>query len=91
MAHHLSAKKRIRQTLKRTVINRSQKSRLRTIVKKAELAIAGDDKDHATKALLAAEAELSRGVSKGIIHRNTASRKTSRLFVRLHNMDLVHE
>ena len=79
MAHHPSAKKRIRQTIKRTAINRSRKSRIRTYVKKVEIAIADGEKTQAEEALQKAESELARGVSKGVVHRNTAARKTSRL------------
>ena len=79
MAHHSSAKKRIRQTVKRTAINRSRISRIRTYVKKVERAIMDDEKAKAEEALRAAESELARGVTKGVVHRNTAARKTSRL------------
>jgi small subunit ribosomal protein S20 len=79
MAHHLSAKKRIRQTVKRSAINRSRISRIRTYVKKVERAIANNEKSRAEEALKTAESELARGVTKGVVHRNTAARKTSRL------------
>jgi small subunit ribosomal protein S20 len=83
MAHHKSAKKRIRQTARRTEVNASRKSRVRTVVKKAEQALAGGDKAAALEAFRAAEAEMARGVGKGVLHKNTASRKTSRLAARL--------
>ena len=86
MAHHLSAKKRIRQTNKRTAINRSRISRIRTFVKKVERAISDGEKAIAADALKAAESELARGVSKGVIHRNTAARKTSRLVAGVRTM-----
>ncbi len=83
MAHSLSAKKRIRQTLKRTEINKSNTSRMRTFVKKVETAIAGQNKDEARQALQEAQPEIHRSVAKGILHRNTAARKLSRLSARI--------
>ncbi len=83
MATHKSAEKRIRQTEKRTAINRARKSRVRTFVKKVETAIAGGDKEAAQTALREAQPELHRAVSKGVLHRNTASRKLSRLAIRI--------
>jgi small subunit ribosomal protein S20 len=79
MAHHKSAKKRIRQTERRTTVNRSRVSRIRTFVKKVETAIASGDKSAAETALREAQPELQRGVSRGMVHRNTAARKLSRL------------
>ena len=79
MAHHRSAKKRIRQTEKRTAVNRSRTSRIRTFVRKVEDALAKGDLDSARVAFAEAEPELRRGVSKGVVHLNTASRKISRL------------
>jgi small subunit ribosomal protein S20 len=86
MAHHKSAKKRIRQTQRRTVINRARMSRVRTFLKKVEQAIANGDKEVALGALRVAQPELMRGVTKGIIHRNTAGRKMSRLAARVNAM-----
>lgn len=83
MAHHKSAKKRIRQTERRTDVNRSRVSRIRTFVKKVELALASGDADAARAALKDAQPEIQRGVSKGVLHRNTASRKISRLSARV--------
>ena len=83
MAHHPSAKKRIRRNARRAERNRSRISRIRTFVKKAELALAGGDKEVAAAALRSAQPELQRGVSKGVLHRNTAARKISRLNARL--------
>jgi small subunit ribosomal protein S20 len=83
MAHHKSAKKRIRQTVRRTEINRNRVSRIRTFVKKFELAAASGDKDAAQAALRAAMPALQRGVSRGVIHRNTAARKLSRMSARV--------
>ena len=86
MANHKSAEKRARQTEKRTERNRARRSRLRTFVKKAELAIESGDANAAAEALKAAQPELARGVSKGVIHRNTASRKLSRLTLKVNAM-----
>ena len=79
MAHHRSAQKRIRQTTKRTAINRSRTSRIRTFLKKVEQAVASGDPDAARAALRAAEPEIRRGVNKGVLKLNTASRRISRL------------
>ncbi|MEK0082927.1 30S ribosomal protein S20 [Benzoatithermus flavus] len=79
MAHHRSAKKRIRQTAKRTAINRSRMSRIKTFVRKVEDALAKGDHEAARTAFAAAEPEIRRGVTKGVLHLNTASRKISRL------------
>lgn len=83
MAHHKSAKKRIRQTETRTEVNRARVSRIRTFVKKVELALAAGDKAAAQEAFIAAEPVLMSGVTKGVIHKNTASRKVSRLAARV--------
>jgi small subunit ribosomal protein S20 len=79
MANHKSAEKRIRQTEKRTEVNRARVSRIRTFVKKVELALEAKDKAGAAEAFKAAEPEMQRGVTKGVLHRNTVSRKLSRL------------
>lgn len=86
MAHHQSAKKRIRRNAKRAEINRSRVSRVRTYVKKVELAIAAGTKDTAAEALRAAQPELQRGAGKGVLHKNTVSRKISRLSARVKAM-----
>jgi small subunit ribosomal protein S20 len=83
MPNIASAKKRVRQTAKRTAINHSRKSRIRNFTRKVEEALAKGDKTAATEALKAAEPEIMRGVSKGVIHKNTGSRKVSRLTKRL--------
>jgi small subunit ribosomal protein S20 len=83
MAHHKSAKKRIRQTVRRTAINKARTSRVRTFVKKVEDAIASGDKDAARAALTAAQPEMQRGAGKGLLHRNTVARKLSRLSARI--------
>ena len=79
MAHHRSAKKRIRQTEKRTAVNRSRMSRIKTFVRKVEDALAKGDVGMAQAAFREAEPELRRGITKGVLHINTASRKISRL------------
>ena len=83
MANHKSAKKRIRRNANRAEINKSRISRIRTFVKRVEAAIASGDKDTAQSALKDAQPELMRGVSKGVLHKNTASRKMSRLSARV--------
>ena len=79
MANHKSAKKRIRRNANRAEINKSRNSRIRTFLKRVETAIASGDKEAAQRALREAQPELMRGVSKGVLHKNTASRKMSRL------------
>ncbi len=86
MAHHLSAKKRIRRNEKRAVVNGNRVSRVRTFVKDVETAISSGDKDAARAAFKAAQPEIHRGVSKGVMHLNTASRKLSRLSARVKAM-----
>jgi small subunit ribosomal protein S20 len=83
MASHKSAEKRIRQTERRTAVNRARLSRIRTFVKKVEAAIASGDKTAATEAFAAAQPELHRGVGKGVVHRNMVARKLSRLSGRI--------
>jgi small subunit ribosomal protein S20 len=86
MAHHQSAKKRIRQTARRTEVNRARVSRIRTFVKKVETALAAGDKEAASAAFKMAEPELMRGVTRGVLHKNTASRKVSRLSARIKSL-----
>ena len=83
MANIRSAKKRIRQTARKTVVNRNRISRIRTFVKKVESAIATGDRDAANAALREAQPEIMRGATKGVLARNTASRKISRLNARI--------
>jgi small subunit ribosomal protein S20 len=83
MAQHKSAEKRIRQTKSRTEVNRARTSRMRSAVKEAETAVASGDKAAAQKALRASEPELMRAVKAGIVKKNTASRKISRLAKRI--------
>lgn len=86
MANHASAKKRIRQTVKRTAVNRNRVSKVRTYVRKVEEAIASGDQDAAKTAFKAAEPLLARGAQKGVMHKNTAARKISRLSKRIKAM-----
>jgi len=83
MPNIASAKKRVRRTAKRTEINHSRKSRIRNFTRKVEEAISKGDKKAAEAALKAAEPEIMRGVTKGVIHKNTGSRKVSRLTKRV--------
>lgn len=83
MANTPQARKRIRRNESRSLVNTNRMSRIRTFVKKVELAIAGGDKTAAAEALKAAQPELARGVARGVLHKNTASRKMSRLTKRV--------
>ena len=83
MANTPQAKKRILRNAKRTEINRNRVSRIRTFVKQVELALAAGNKDEAKAALARVQPELFRGVARGVLHKNTASRKLSRLTRRL--------
>ena len=86
MAHHRSAKKRIRQTIRRTEINRGRRSRVRTFIKRVEQAVAGGDAEEARKALQAAEPEIRRAVTKRVLKLNTASRRISRLSKKVNSL-----
>ena len=83
MANHKSANKRIIRNANRALINGARVSRIRTFVKKVDAAIAAGDADAAREALRAAQPELQRGVSRGVLHKNTVSRKISRLAARV--------
>jgi small subunit ribosomal protein S20 len=83
MANTVSAKKMTRKIAKRTAINRSRRSRMRTFIRKVEEAIASGDQTVAAAALRAVEPELMRAAQRGIVHKNTASRKVSRLATRV--------
>ena len=83
MPHHKSAEKRLRQTEKRTTVNRARLSRVRTFVKKVEVAIATGDKGAAQSAFQLAQPELHRATTKGVLHKNTVARKLSRLASRI--------
>ncbi len=83
MANTPQSKKRARQNVRRNAINTARRSRIRTFLRKVEEAIASGDKDAAAEALRRAQPELMRGVTKGVYHKNTASRKMSRLSARV--------
>ena len=83
MANTPQAKKRIRRNANRAVINGARVSRIRTFIKAVESALTAGNKDDAAKALQAAQPELARGVARGVLHKNTASRKFSRLTKRV--------
>ena len=83
MANSPQAKKRIRRNDKRAEINGNRLGRIRTFVKKVEAALDGGDKSAAADALAAAQPELARGVARGVLHKNTASRKFARLTKRV--------
>jgi small subunit ribosomal protein S20 len=83
MANTAQSKKRARQSEARYAVNKARRSRIRTFLRKVEEAIASGDADVAAAALKAAQPELARGVSKGVLHKNTVSRKISRLASRV--------
>jgi small subunit ribosomal protein S20 len=83
MANTKSAKKAVRKIATRTAVNKNRRSRMRTYVRKVEEAILAGDKTVAQEALKAAQPEVMRCATKGILHRNTASRKISRLSARV--------
>lgn len=83
MANTEQSKKRARQSEARYAVNKARRSRIRTYVRKVEEALASGDADAAASALKIAQPELARGVTKGVIHKNTASRKVSRLAARV--------
>ena len=83
MANTPQSKKRARQSETRYAINKARRSRIRTYLRKVEEAIASGDKDTAFAALRQAEPELMRGVTKGVVHKNTVARKMSRLSSRV--------
>jgi small subunit ribosomal protein S20 len=79
MANTPQAKKRIRRNDRRADINTARMSRIRTFIKKVEAACESGDKEAAAAALKAAQPEMARGVSRGVMHKNTVARKMSRL------------
>jgi len=86
MANTRSAKKAVRQIARRTEIDKARRTRMRSSVRKVEEAIASGDKAAAEAALRAAQPELMRSAQKGVLHKNTASRKVSRLSHRINQM-----
>jgi len=83
MANSPQAKKRARQNERRFEINKARRSRIRTYLRKVEEAIESGDQEAATAALRAAQPEMMRGVTKGLLHKNTVARKMSRLSARV--------
>lgn len=83
MANTPSARKMVRKLERRTAVNKSRRSRVRTFIKKVELALGSGDQAGAQTALRKAESEIMRAVSKGVMHKNTAARKVSRLTKRV--------
>lgn len=83
MANHLSSKQRIRRNARRAAFNAARKSRVHTFTNKLEAALAGGDKAVAAEAFRTAESEIMRAVSKGVLHKNTAARRVSRLSARV--------
>jgi small subunit ribosomal protein S20 len=83
MANTPQSKKRARQNLRRAAVNKARRSRIRTFLRKVEEAIASGDATAAQSALRAAQPELMRGVTRGVMHKNTAARKMSRLSARV--------
>ena len=83
MANTPQSKKRARQNDRKLEVNKARRSRIRTFLKKVEEAIISGDKKSAASALKSAQPELMRGVTKGVLHKNTASRKVSRLAARV--------
>jgi small subunit ribosomal protein S20 len=86
MANTPQSKKRIRRNANRAEVNTNRVSRIRSFIKKVESAIAGGDKDAASQALKAAQPEIARGVARGVLHKNTAARKFSRLTKRVSSL-----
>ncbi len=86
MASNASAKKRIRQTVRRTEVNRRRLSRARSAIRKVEEAITSGDKEKAAAAFREAQPNMMRGASRGLIPRNTVARKLSRLSARIKAM-----
>ncbi len=83
MANTPTSRKRARQIERRTAVNKARRSRIRTFIRKVEEAIAAGDVSVARDSLRAAQPEIMRGVSRGVLHKNTASRKVSRLAARV--------
>jgi small subunit ribosomal protein S20 len=86
MAHHKSAEKRIRSNARRADVNTARVGRIRTFLKRVETAISAGDKTAAQAEFKLAQPELQRGTTRGVIHRNTVSRKLSRLTARIKAM-----
>lgn len=83
MANTASAKKRVRRDARQTTVNGARRSRIRTFIRKVEAAIESGDKDAAAEALREAQPEMMRGVTRGVVKKNTAARRISRLSRRI--------
>ncbi len=83
MANSTQSKKRARQSEARADINKARRSRIRTFLRKVEEALAAGNQDAAAAALKLAQPELARGITKGVLHKNTVARKMSRLTLRV--------
>jgi len=83
MANHISAKKRIRRNARMEIVNKTRKNRVRSFIKKVEIAIEKADKELANKAFKNAQPEMQKSVTKGVFKKNTISRKLSRLSLRI--------
>ncbi|HLG87423.1 MAG TPA: 30S ribosomal protein S20 [Alphaproteobacteria bacterium] len=86
MAHHQSAKKRIRTNARRAEVNHSRISRIRTFLKRVETAIESGNKESAQSEFKLAQPEMQRGATRGVLHANTVARKLSRLSARIKSM-----
>ena len=86
MANHISSKKRIRRNSRMEIVNKVRKNRVRTFIKKVELAILNGDKSLANNGFKVAEPEMHRSDTKGVFKKNTISRKLSRLSTRIKNI-----
>ncbi len=86
MANTPQSEKRARQNERRFAINKARRSRIRTFLRKVEEALASGNQEAATEALRAAQPELARGVTKGVLHKNTVARKMSRLSARVKSL-----
>lgn len=86
MANSPQSTKRVRQTARRTAVNKARRSRIRTFIRKVEEAIVSGNQGDAREAFRLAQPEIMRGAVKGVLHRNTASRKISRLDGRIRSM-----
>ena len=86
MANHASAKKRIRRNARMEIVNKIRKNRVRSFIKKVEIAIEKSDKELANKAFKNAQPEMQKSVTKGVFKKNTISRKLSRLSSRIKNI-----
>jgi small subunit ribosomal protein S20 len=87
MANHSSAKKAIRQTIRKTLVNKNRASKIKTYIKKVLQAVESGSQEAAKSALIVAQSEIMKGVTKNILKLNTASRKISRLSTKIQNMD----